>query len=96
MPKARLKPRVRKPVVQYVRKLHPVLKKKIKTAITTLLENPESGKALRDELDGYFTYRVGRFRIIYTIGSRTLDVYNIGPRRTIYEETYRLLKKGKK
>ena len=93
MSKARLKPKLRKPVAEYVRSLHPGIKKKIKAAIGILLEHPESGKALRDELAGYHTYRSGRFRIIYIIRKKTLDIFNIGPRKTIYEETYRLLKK---
>lgn len=39
-------------------------------------------------------YRVGRSRIVYRLADeRTIEIVAIGPRRTIYEETYRLLRR---
>ena len=58
------------------------------------MDQPEVGKALKDELAGLRSFRVGRFRIIYRISSkRQIDLVALGPRVRIYEETYRLVKK---
>ncbi len=50
-------------------------------------------QALRDDLAGLRSFHVSRFRIIYRISSRTLEIIAVGPRERIYEETYRLIKK---
>ncbi|MGH8491406.1 MAG: type II toxin-antitoxin system RelE family toxin, partial [Gammaproteobacteria bacterium] len=34
-----------------------------------ILSNPLCGKALKDELDGLRSFRVGRFRIVYRIAA---------------------------
>ena len=51
------------------------------------------GKALRDELTGLRSHRVGRFRIVYRIAPNAVEIVALGPRRIIYEETFRLIKK---
>ena len=52
------------------------------------------GKELRDELAGLRSLRVGRLRIVYRVaGRRLIDLVAIGPRRTIYQETLRLLRR---
>lgn len=71
---------------------HPQLKKKIRAAFEALLRDPYSGKGLQRELAGYWTYRVGSYRIVYRPESRRVDVIAFGPRERIYEETYRLVK----
>ncbi|MBE9536698.1 MAG: type II toxin-antitoxin system RelE/ParE family toxin [Proteobacteria bacterium] len=77
--------------------MHPTLKQKIRAALKTILDDPGTGKALRNELKGLVTFRVARFRIVYRIGKKkVIEVVAIGPRKTIYEETYRLLKKEEK
>jgi len=54
----------------------------------------EAGKSLKDDLEGVKSYRISRFRIIYRISSKqTIDIIAIGPRKSIYEETYRIIKK---
>jgi len=77
-----------------VRKMHPDLKKKIKVSLQIILYNPETGKALKDELEGLRSFRVSRFRIVYRISSEKLiEIIAIGPRERIYEETFLILKK---
>jgi len=74
--------------------LHPELKRKIKSSLQIIMNESGSGKALKDELAGLRSFRVGRFRIIYRISSKNqIDLVAIGPRMRIYEETYRILKK---
>ena len=81
-------------IANLIRGTHPLLKKKIRSALTIIVNNPDIGKSLRDELTGLKSYRVSTFRIIYRISSRQcIELIAIGPRKTIYEKTYRLIKK---
>lgn len=76
-----------------LRGLHPELKRKIKAALKAILSEPYAGKALKDDLSGLRSYRVGRLRIIYRLHGKEIQIVVIGPRKKIYLETYRLLKK---
>jgi mRNA interferase RelE/StbE len=78
-----------------IRNMHPEIKKKIKTGLKAILEAPDSGKLLRDELAGLRSYRVSRFRIIYRVTKKEVEIIAVGPRIRIYEETYRLLQGDK-
>jgi mRNA interferase RelE/StbE len=85
--------RVPDEVAGLVRGMHPTLKRKTKASLKTILANPSSGKALKDELAGLRSFRVGTFRIIYRMTRNIIEIVAIGPRERIYEETYRLLKR---
>lgn len=74
-----------------IRTLHPQLKRKVKFGFRELARDPFAGKALGDELKGLRSFRIGRFRIIYRVSGRNIEVAAIGPRRTIYEETLKLV-----
>jgi mRNA interferase RelE/StbE len=78
-----------------VRNLHPDLKRKIKAALQAILTDPQAGKTLKDELEGFKSCKVGKFRVVYKRPSdeTIIEVIAIGPRKTIYEETLRLLRK---
>jgi mRNA interferase RelE/StbE len=78
-----------------IRGMHPELKKKIKSGLKIILEEPHAGKLLRIELTGLRSFRVSRFRIIYRVSENDMEIVAIGPRIRIYEETYRLLRKNK-
>jgi mRNA interferase RelE/StbE len=85
---------VPKEIQELIRKMHPDLKKKIRASLKMILSEPNSGKALMEELSGLRSLRVSSFRIIYrTKGPERVDLVAIGPRERIYEETYRLLQK---
>ncbi|MFQ5900503.1 MAG: type II toxin-antitoxin system RelE/ParE family toxin [Thermodesulfobacteriota bacterium] len=89
--------RVPDEVAELVRKMHPHLKKKIKASLKAILSDPNSGKALKDELAGLRSFRVSRFRIVYRISQkREIEVVAIGPRKRIYEETFWILNKMEK
>lgn len=91
MPALRIPPAL----VALVRGLHPRLKSKIRSGFDAILADPVVGRALRDELDGLRSHRVGKFRIVYREApDGVVEVVAVGPRRTIYEETFRLIKKG--
>ncbi len=72
-----------------IRRLHPQLKRKVRAALADILEDPACGKALKDELDGYWSLRIGRTRIIYQPGESGINIVAIGPRETIYEDAFR-------
>lgn len=75
--------------------LYPILKRKIKAALQIILSDADSGKALKDELKGLWSYRVGKFRVIYRVPKQNdvIEIIAIGPRKTIYEETLNLIVK---
>ncbi len=80
-----------------IRSLHPYIKKKVKHALKTIVNDPYTGKALKDELEGLRSFKIKRFRIIYkVVGEKEIQIVALGPRAYIYEETYRLLKKEEK
>ena len=89
-----LKLRVPDDIVAFIRGCHPQLKRKIRAGLQRIVTEPESGKSLKDELEGLKSFRISRFRVIYRMPQKKIiDVVAIGPRKTIYEETYRIIKK---
>ena len=90
----RRKLRVPDDVAALIRGCHPQLKRKIKAGLRQILTEPESGKPLKEELTGLRSYRISRFRIVYRVSSKKIiDIIAVGPRKTIYEETYRIIKR---
>ncbi len=85
--------RVPDDVASLIRGLHPDLKRRIRTALDHVLADPGVGKTLRDQLAGLRSCRVGRFRIVYRVAGTVIDIVAIGPRRTIYEETWRRVRR---
>ena len=55
-------------------------------AINDLEVDPYQGKALQGALQGRFSYRVGSYRLIYSISRQRLIVYliDVGHRRDVY------------
>jgi len=88
--------RVRVPdhVATLIRGLHPDLKKKVRLALRDVVEDPGVGKVLRDELAGLRSCRVSRLRIVYRVRGSVIEIVAVGPRRTIYQETWRRVRKG--
>jgi mRNA interferase RelE/StbE len=82
-------------VAELIRGMHPLLKKKVKAGLAAVASDPDSGKALKEELEGLRSFRIGKFRIIYRTAGRTVEIVAVGPRRIIYQETHRLLIRGK-
>lgn len=81
-------------VVQLVRHLHPLLKAKVRAAVQAIAADPYVGKALKEDLAGLRSYRVGGFRLIYqVVNERYVEIIAVGPRHTIYEDTFRLIRR---
>jgi mRNA interferase RelE/StbE len=87
-----IKVRVSHDVEKLIRSLHPLLKKRVRAALEEISRDPHCGKALKDELTGLWNFRIKRFRIIYKLSRKgQISVVAIGPRKYIYEETFRIL-----
>jgi len=97
MKRVTYKLRVPDSVAECLCHMHPYLKKKVKSALQQIMTEPFSGKELKEELQGLRSFRVSRFRVIYRIsGKQEIELVAVGPRKTIYEETYHLIKSTKK
>ena len=80
-----------------IRGLHPGLKRKARAALNVIRDDPVAGKQLHDDLAGLYNFRVGKFRIIYRVAPRRLiELVAFGPRRTVYEETLRLVRRERR
>ncbi len=77
------------------RKFSPEIKKAAKAALKELAENPNLGKELQEELNGFRSYRFMRYRIVYKvhIQVKIVVIWAIGHRRDIYENFRDLLEK---
>jgi mRNA interferase RelE/StbE len=80
-------------VAALIRGLHPDLKRKVRSALSDILDDPAVGKPLREELAGLRSSRIGRFRIVYRVAGSVIEVAAVGPRRTIYQETWRRVRR---
>ena len=76
-----------------IAKLPPEIKRLVRSTIDVLLIKHEIGTELTGELDGYRSYRVRRYRIIYRVNDKEscLEVYHVGHRRDVYETLRALL-----
>ena len=78
-----------------IRQLHPSFKRKVRAALTDILEDPACGKPLERELKGYWSLRVGRHRIIYRPDEKGVEIVAIGPRRTVYKDAVLRIVRGR-
>jgi len=88
--------RIPEEIAALIRGLHQELKKKIKAGLKVIMQLPDTGKILRDELAGLRSMRVSKLRITYRIPEREIQIVAVGPRIRIYDETCRLLQKEKR
>lgn len=78
-----------------IRGLHPDLKRRVRSVLDDIVRNPAVGKSLRDELEGLRSCRIGRFRVVYRAVGTAVEIVAVGPRRTIYQETWRRVRRAK-
>jgi len=76
-------------------KLHPENKKLIKAALKELQLNSHFGTYLQEELAGFKSHRLKRYRIVYKINEEEscIEIYYIGHRSDVYEQFRILLDK---
>ncbi len=80
-------------VSRLVTKLHPENKKLLKQVLIGLRRNPYTGKDLQEELFGFKSLRLKRYRVIYTVNEEEnyIEIYYVGRRSDVYEQFRRLL-----
>jgi mRNA-degrading endonuclease RelE of RelBE toxin-antitoxin system len=80
-------------VSRLVAKLHPENKRQLKQALNELRLNPFTGKDLQEELFGFKSLRLKKYRVIYTVSEEAnyIEIYYIGRRSDVYEQFRRLL-----
>lgn len=75
-----------KDVEDEIRHFPPHLKWQVRKAMDEIRLNPETGKSLIEDLEGYRSCRIGSNRLIYKIENTKLILVSVGPRRGIYEK----------
>ena len=85
--------RIREPARRAIERLDQSVKIRIRKALEKLSTTPYLGKPLSGPLSGYWSYRVGNYRIIYGIEEQKLIVYvlGVGHRREIYQSLKSIL-----
>jgi mRNA interferase RelE/StbE len=85
--------RVPEYIVSLIHNLHPLIKADIRAGLHFLVQNPDGGKALKEELHGMRSYRVKKYRVVYRniASEKILEIIAIGPRKNIYEETFKII-----
>jgi mRNA interferase RelE/StbE len=88
--------RVADEIVSLIRGMHPLLKRRIKAAFKEIIKDPHCGKALKEEQSGLRSFRIKRIRIIYKASlKKEINIVALGPRKYIYEETFKMMQKRK-
>lgn len=77
--------------VAQIRKLSPSIKQPLRALIDELAKNPYLGKPLRADLDGFWSVRHQRYRVIYTIESKYISIAYLGKRENVYSQFEKLL-----
>ena len=74
-------------------KLHPEAKKLIKSGLDELRQSPYLGDDLQQELSGFKSYKIKRYRVLYVVDEEeeVIQVYYVGHRRDVYEQFRDLL-----
>ena len=81
-------------VAAVIRSLHPDIKRRVRAGLSLVTADPSAGKALKGDLEGLWSFRIGRLRIVYRAPEgRIVELVAIGPRATIYAETLRLARR---
>ncbi|HBF12660.1 MAG TPA: hypothetical protein DDW49_04600 [Deltaproteobacteria bacterium] len=67
-------------------RLHPQLRREIRSSLDELKENPWVGKPLQRELTGFFSLKIRHYRVIYKVVEEKslLEIMTLGQRKTIY------------
>jgi mRNA interferase RelE/StbE len=80
-----------------ISKLPPEIKRLVRSTVEALLTTPAIGTELTGELEGYRSYRIRRYRIIYRINQEEhcLEIYHVGHRSDVYEALRSLLLRRK-
>ena len=69
----------------------------MRAAVDALTADHALGKALREELQGYFSFRIGGYRLVYRrLPQGNLELVAFGPRSRIYLDLVRLVRRARR
>ncbi len=71
--------RIPNSIANLIRNMHPHIKTKVKAGLHAIAVDPFAGKALREDLRELRSFRVSRFRIIYSLSRKTVEIVAVGP-----------------
>jgi len=79
-------------------RFHPEIKKLLKQALSELRRDPYAGTDLQEELWGFKSFKLKRYRVLYNIDEEenTIQIFHIAHRKDVYEQFNRLLNQLKK
>ncbi|MEE4263926.1 MAG: type II toxin-antitoxin system RelE/ParE family toxin [Desulfobacteraceae bacterium] len=79
-------------------KFHPENKKLIKKALDEIRKNPYAGGELQEELYGFRSFKLKRYRVLYRVNEeeKNIQIFHVGHRKDVYEQFNRLLNQLKK
>ena len=86
MSAARSRLRVPNEIRDLSRALNPDTKRKVRTALDAVIDDPETGMALSEQLAGYRRIRIGGWRIVYRQEGQLIQVHVIGRRSSVYTD----------
>lgn len=77
-----------------LQKLPPPIKKIIRMTIESLANSPYFGKPLKEELEGFRSCKLNRYRIIYYLNepAKQVEILYAGHRSNVYEEFAQYIK----
>ena len=77
-----------------IRKLDPAVRRRVRSAVETLVEEPERGKPLQLTLKGLRSWRTADYRIVYRVVESQVEILivAVGHRRDVYEKLSKSLK----
>ena len=65
-------------------KLHIDAQKSIKSALKKLAKDKIQGKPLTEQLTGFYSLKVGNYRVIYNLEKDKIIVFDVGHRKNVY------------
>jgi mRNA-degrading endonuclease RelE of RelBE toxin-antitoxin system len=90
---ARYRVRIPPAEAEMLRTLPPPVKAIIRRALDRIADDPAVGKPLTGLLRGYWSHRVGKYRVIYRSDevAKEILLLHVGKRRTVYVEAEHVL-----
>lgn len=70
--------------LRFIQDLRPPLKERVANALLELTRQPQAGKPLKGDLTGNHSYRVGDWRLIYSVEKLLVYIKDIRHRREVY------------
>ena len=89
--------RIATQVVEFLRRLPPEPRRRIRRALRALADERGDIKPLRAPLDGYCRLRIGGYRVVFAyVGRRTIECIFVEQRSVVYELLLKVLREKSK